>query len=416
MSINISGLIYPKNVRMSVINPVEPQIKLMASDAKANDNFGRSVSLSTDGNTCIIGAAGFNTGGTDAGAAYIFTKSGNVWTEQQKLLSSDIAAGDMFGYDVCMSGNGNTCAVGAWGDSTAGAYTGAAYIFTRSGNSWVQQQKLMSNDIQSDDNFGSCLTLTPDGNTCIVGANSEDTGGSGSGTVYVFTRSGETWTQQQKIKASDATQGDNFGSSISVSKDGNTFVVGARLEDGVTSDSGSAYIFTKSGDTWTQQSKLLPGVQINAHFGESCDISDDGNTCIVGAPRQSFEATASGTAYVFTRSGETWTLQQRLFVNDPEPGDFLGISCAISSDGNTCIVGARDKNNGGTNAGAAYVFTRSGETWTLLEPLYAYDAEPNDNFGISCTISDDGKTCIVGARFEDTGGGNAGAAYIFTRK
>jgi hypothetical protein len=390
------------------------QTKLMASDAQADDWFGYSCSISSDGNTCIVGAIFEDTGGTNVGAAYIFTRSGTTWIEQQKLMASDAQASDQFGYSCSISSDGNTCVVGAVYEDTGGTNAGAVYIFTRSGSTWTEQQKLMASDAEANDWFGQSCSISGDGNTCVVGTVLEDTGSTDAGAAYIFTRSGSTWTQQAKLMASDASASDNFGQSCSISSDGNTCIVGAAYEDTGGTDAGASYIFTRSGSTWTQQAKLMASdAQANDLFGYSCSISGDGNACVVGARYEDTNGDNAGAAYIFTKSGSTWTQHAKLMASDGQADDWFGYSCSISSDGNTCIVGARYEVTNGDNAGAVYVFTRSGSTWTQQQKLMASDAEANDWFGYSCSISSDGNTCVVGARFEDTGGTDAGAVYIF---
>ena len=390
------------------------QAKIQASDKEANDQFGNSVSISSDGSTAIVGANREDTGGSNAGAAYIFTRSGSTWTQQQKIQSSDKAAGDQFGISVAISGDGSTAIVGAQGEDTGGSQAGAAYIFTRSGSTWTQQQKIQASDKEANDVFGVSVSISNDGNTAIVGAYLEDTGAAEAGAAYVFTRSGSTWTEQQKIQASDKEANDIFGQSVSISGDGNTAIVGAYLEDTGALNAGAAYIFTRSGSTWTEQQKIQASdKEVSDQFGFSVSISSDGNTAIVGAFSEDTGGADAGAAYIFTRSGSTWTEQQKIQASDKETSDSFGYSVSISSDGNTAIVGSSNEDTGGLDAGAAYIFTRSGSTWTEQQKIQSSDIEAGDRFGWSVSISGDGSTAIVGADLEDTGGSNAGAAYIF---
>jgi hypothetical protein len=389
------------------------QQKIQASDIQAGDYFGWSVSISEDGNTAIVGARYEDTGGEWAGAAYIFTRSGTSWSEQQKIQASDKQGGDFFGNSVAISDDGNTAIVGAQFEDTGGANAGAAYIFTRSGTSWSEQQKIQASDKQASDQFGDSIAISGDGNTAIVGATREATGGSYIGAAYIFTRSGTTWTQQQKIQASDKQVGDFFGASVSISSDGNTAIVGAMYEDTGDFDAGAAYIFTRSGTTWTQQQKIQASdKQKNDSFGASVSISSDGNTAIVGASKEDTGYFDAGAAYIFTRSGTTWTQQQKIQASDKQGIDYFGISVSISEDGNTVIVGAQLEDTGGNNAGAAYIFTRSGTSWSEQQKIQASDKQGGDDFGNSVAISGDGNTVITGARYENAEGDWAGAAYI----
>ena len=386
-------------------------VKIQSSDIQDNDNFGYSVSISGDGNTALVGVPREDTGAEGAGTAYTFTRSGTTWTQQAKFQASDRQLYDNFGTSVSISSDGNTAIVGAESEDTGGNGAGAAYIFTRSGTTWTQQAKIQSSDIQGGDYFGRSDSISGDGNTALVGAYGEDTGGSVAGAAYIFTRSGTTWTQQAKIMASDKQSNDQFGYSVAISSDGNTAIVGAWREDTGGADAGAAYIFTRSGTTWTQRARIQVLYRQGGDlFGTSVSISSDGNTAIVGAYGND---NGAGAAYIFTRSGTTWTQQAKIVASDKQPSDFFGWSVSISGDGNTALVGAYYGDAGVTNTGAAYIFTRSGTTWTQQQKIQASDADAYDVFGTSVSISSDGNTAIVGASYqEDTGGTDAGAAYI----
>jgi hypothetical protein len=376
------------------------QAKIQASDIQAGDKFGQPVAISEDGNTAIVGANLEDTGGASAGAAYIFTRSGTTWSQQKKIQASDIQEYDFFGERVAISGDGNTAIVGVYGEDTGGGNAGAAYIFTRSGTTWSEQQKIQALDKEANDYFGWSIAISDDGNTAIVGAYREATGGSYTGAAYIFTRSGTTWTQQQKIQPTQA--GDRFGYSVTISGDGDTTIVGAPwFEDTGGTDAGAAYIFTRSGTTWSEQQKIQASdEQAYDYFGWSVAISGDGNTAIVGAHKEDTGGTDAGAAYIFTWSGTTWTQQQKI---QPTQAVFeFGYSVAISDDGNTAIVGYGA-------SGAAYIFTRSGTSWSEQQKI----TESGVLFGLSVAISGDGNTTIVGASGDDTDATDAGAAYIY---
>ena len=379
------------------------QAKILASDAEADDNFGNSVAIS--GDTVIVGAPFEDTGGTSTGAAYIFTRSGATWTEQAKIQASDAEASDTFGREVAISGD--TVIVGARLEDTGGSAAGAAYIFTRSGTTWTEQAKIQASDASASDAFGWSVAI--DGDTAIVGAATEDTSPhNAQGAAYIFTRSGTTWTEQAKILASDRGTSDQFGISVGIS--GDTVVVGAFQEDTGATNAGAAYIFTREGTTWTEQAMVQASdAQSNDDFGISVGIS--GDTVIVGA---NGEDSSAGAAYIFTRSGTAWTQQAKIVASDKEDGDWFGLTVAISGD--SVIVGARLEDTGvdgayGSATGSAYIFTRDGTTWTEQAKIQASDKATSMGFGNYVAI--DGYTAIVGAFDENTGGSDAGAAYIF---
>jgi len=389
------------------------QAKIQASDKLAGDLFGVDVSISGDGTTAILGAWGVDTGGSSAGAAYIFTKSGSTWTQQAKIQASDKEANDRFGYQVSISNDGNTAIISAYLEDTGGSTVGAVYIFTRSGSTWTQQAKIQASDKQANDRFGTSVSIADDGNTAIVGAGNEDTSASNAGAVYIFTRSGSTWTQQAKIQASDPQAEDKFGNSSFISGDGDTVIVGAEGEDTGGTSAGAAYIFTRSGSTWTQQAKIQSDdIQASDIFGWSVSISGDGNTAIVGARAEDTTADNAGAAYIFTRSGSTWSQQAKIQASDAQYQDYFGYDVSITGDGDTAIIGAYLEDTGGSAAGAAYIFTRSGSTWSQQAKIQASDKQSGDRFGLPVSIADEG-SAIVGSYLEDTGGSNAGSAYIF---
>jgi len=390
------------------------QAKVQASDKLPGDLFGVDVSISGDGTTAIFGAWGEDTGGSRAGAAYIFTKSGSTWTQQAKIQASDKLPDDRFGYQVSISKNGDTAIISAYLEDTGGSQTGAVYIFTRSGSTWSQQAKIQASDKETIDRFGTSASIADDGNTLIAGSPNEDTGGSNAGAVYIFTRSGSTWTQQAKIQASDKQAEDKFGTASFISGDGDTVIVGAEGEDTGGTSAGAAYIFTRSGSTWTQQAKIQSDdIQASDSFGWSVSISGDGNTAIAGARFVTISGQSyAGAAYIFTRSGSTWAQQAKLQASDFQYQDYFGYDVSITGDGNTAIVSAFLEDTGGSAAGSAYIFTRSGSTWTQQAKIQASDKQAGDRFGTSISIADEG-SALVGAYLEDTGGSNAGSAYIF---
>jgi len=380
---------------------------LSASDKSASAEFGWAVSVS--GDTAIVGADYETSGGfTYAGKAYIFTRSGTTWTEQQILTASDKSAFAYFGISVSVSGD--TAIVGAYLADPGGTNNaGAAYVFTRSGSTWTQQQILSASDKSVDARFGNPVSVS--GDTAIVGATFADPGGTtNAGQAYVFTRSGSAWTQEAILSASDKSASANFGRSISI--DGETAIVGASAADpGGTSNAGAAYVFTRSGSTWTERQILSASDKsASAFFGRSVCI--DGETAIVGASAADPGGTSNaGAAYVFTRSGSTWTEQQILSASDKSASASFGVS--VSIDGETAIVGASAADPGGTsNAGAAYIFTRAGSAWTEKQILSASDKSASASFGQSVSVS--GDSAIVGAPYADAGGvSEAGQAYIY---
>jgi hypothetical protein len=382
--------------------------KLTASDGGASDNFGYSVGVS--GDTAVAGSRLDDTpAGTDAGSAYVFVLSGALWTQQAKLTASDAAASDQFGYSVAVSGD--TAVVGTPLDSVpAGGQAGSAYVFVRSGTVWTQQAKLTASDGAFGDQFGWAVAVS--GDTAVVGARFDDTqAGTGAGSAYAFVRSAGVWTQQAKLSAPDGAF-DEFGYSVAVY--GNTAVVGARFDDTLAgTDAGSAYAFVRSGTVWTQQAKLTASdAAASDQFGYSVAVY--GNAAVVGAPNgDSAGETDAGSAYGFVRSGGVWTEQTKLVASDGAFGDDFGLSVALY--GSIAAVGAAlDDTPAGIDAGSAYVFVRSGGVWSERADVTASDGAANDRFGWSVALGL--STGVVGAPFDDTpAGSDAGSAHVFWR-
>ena len=482
LQVDDAGAHYPLT-----IDPVVQQAYLKASNSgvsSSNDFFGLSVAVS--GDTVVVGAyledssaTGVNgnqadNSAIDSGAAYVFVRSGGVWSQQAYLKASNTGAFDNFGWSVAISGD--TVVVGAFGeasnatgvngnqaDNSAGE-SGAAYVFVRSGGAWSQQAYLKASNTEAGDYFGRSVAVS--GDTVVVGAlfeDSEATGVNGnqldnsalqSGAAYVFVRTGIVWSQQAYCKASNTGSADVFGTSVAVS--GDTVVVGAVSEksnatgvngnqaDNSAADSGAAYAFVRSGGVWSQQAYLkASNTGAFDNFGWSVAVS--GNTVVVGAHGEDSNATGvngnqannsssfSGAAYVFVRTGASWSQPAYLKASNTGSSDQFGRSVAVSGD--TVVVGANGEDssatgvngnqasNGASESGAAYVFVRSGSDWSQQAYLKASNPGDFDYFGYSVAVS--GDTVVVGASREDSNATgvngnqadnssiNAGAAYTF---
>ena len=295
------------------------------------------------------------------------------WNEEQKILPSVARGMSALGCYVSLSGD--TALIGAYYDNEK---KGSAYVFTRTGTAWTQQGKLLASDGTQGDQFGYSVSV--DGDTALIGARGDD---DNSGSVYVFTRTGTTWTQQAKlITASDG--GANFGSSVSL--DGNTALISASFEN---KNQGSAYVFIRTGTTWTQEAKLRAsdGASMD-FFGWSVSLSRD--TALIGA---------GYGVYVFTRTGANWTQQAKLLTSEIDGYSNL----YISLDDNTALIG--------TSEGLAYVLTRTGTTWALQQQLLASDS----SLRFGCSVSLSGDTALIGALAANGNEDGSGASYVFIR-
>lgn len=437
------------------------QAYIKASNIEAGDGFS-TLSLSANGNTLAVGAyqedssatginpasdsgAGtgeFDNSAADAGAAYVFSRTDSTWTQQAYIKASNTKAGDHFGYDVYLSDDGSTLAVGADGEDSAA--TGI------DGN-------------QTDDCGASELNCALD-----------------SGAVYVFSYDGSVWAQQAYIKASNTGAGDFFGGqTVSLSENGNTLAVGAPMEDSVATgistdgtgegddsvtDAGAVYIFGRTGSIWAQQAYVkASNTGTFDLFGFDVSLSANGNTLAVGAygeassamgistdgTGESSDAAAStGAAYLFSYDGSNWTQQAYVKASNAGLGDEFGYSLRLSADGNTLAVGARyedsqargvstdgtgESDNSAIDAGAAYVFSYNGSIWSQQAYIKASNTQPPagwggggyETFGFSVTLSGDGSALAIGAFMEDSGatgiggdqadlsGTNSGAVYLY---
>jgi hypothetical protein len=371
--------------------------EVVAADGASGDACGWSVA--TSGDTAFVGAPSDDDTGTDAGSVYVFSRSGGVWTERQKLTSPDVAANGRFGWSVALSGD--TALVGApFDDDGSAAASGRAYLFARTDGVWTQQQRLMASDGAADDRFGWSVALS--GDRAIVGAPLDDDHGDSSGTAYAFALADGVWTEQQVITADDAAEADGFG--ISVALDAETAIVGADHDDLV----GSAYVFVISDGTWTQQQKLAdPDGLESGYFGHSVAVS--GNTALVGAPGEGTSAVDPGRACVFVRSGGDWTLQQTLAASDSSPDDRFGDSVALRGD--MALVGAPLNDAAANDAGSAYLFARSGDTWTQRQQFTPSAGSEGDSHGSCVALSQD--VALVGAAFDDLCDTDAGSATFW---
>ena len=398
--------------------PTEQSAKLIPADGDSGDNFGISVGVSGDGSTAIIGAIrDEDSNGVEVGSAYVFSRPGGGW--QIKLAATDGDNVDRFGSSVGVSDDGTTAIIGAdFDEDPNGTGAGSAYLFRRGDGSWQERAKLAASDGDSDDNFGDSVGISGDGNTVVVGASQdEDPNGTGAGSAYVFRRINGSWQERAKLAASDGDSDDNFGSSISISGDGNTVVIGADFgRDIDAGEVGSVYVFTQAGGNWQQQAKLAASDGDNGdRFGSSVDVSSDGTTAIIGADfDEDPNGRAAGSTYAFTRMSGGWQEQAKLAAGDGNSGDRFGSSVGVSNDGNTAVIGAfGDENPNGRAAGSAYVFTRGSGSWEEQAKLTADDGDRNDLFS-EVGVSGDGSTAIIGAAFdEDPNGRVAGSAYVF---
>lgn len=374
--------------------------------------------IGEDSNSNIIDGSETDNSTPSAGAVYVFSRSGSTWSQQAYVKASNSDPDDDFGRSVSLSADGNTLVVGAIGeesdangiggdqsDNSIAADAGAVYVYSRSGSTWSQQAYIKASNSGLTQNFGFAVSLSGDASTLAVGAfgeksgadgidgNQADTSASFSGAVYIFAFSGGVWSQEAYVKASNSEDSDRFGRSVSLSDDGNTLAAGANNErsadDGINGNqadnsalsAGAVYVFSRSGTTWSQQAYVkASNSEASDQFGRSVSLSGNGNTLAVGAIGEASAAdgiggdesdntgTDTGATYVFSRSGSTWSQQAYVKASNSEGGDRFGLYVSLNSDGSLLAVGANveasnadgidgdQSNNLASDAGAVYIY------------------------------------------------------------
>jgi hypothetical protein len=359
-----------------------------SNDGVADQHFGVSISIS--GDYAVIGAYLDNIGAnTHQGSAYIFIKSGSGWVEQAKLVAADGAIDDFFGISVAISGD--YVIVGSSNDATGSILGhGSAYIFIRNGVSWTQQAKLVASDGAAFDYFGTSVDI--ENEYAIIGAQGDDIGSNVTqGSAYIYLRSGTAWSFQSKLTAIDGAADDNFGNSVSIS--GASVLIGANTDNiGSNTDQGSAYVFTRTGSTWTQQAKVLASDgDVQHRFGSA--VSIEGDYAVVGSPNEGYSPTqAKGSAYIYFRTGSTWSQQAKVTPTNPSSLEYFGTAVCIS--GEKVIIGAyADESfpscDDPVRIGLAYIYQKQNNIWTLYSTVEDPLGEDMEGFGVSVFIKGD---------------------------
>jgi hypothetical protein len=317
--------------------------QLTASDEAADALFGHAVALH-DG-VALVGARGASSG---AGAAYVFRQqSDGSWAEEAKLVAADAQPGDWLGSRVAIEGE--VAAAAALHADAPGADSGAVYVFRDTGSGWLQEQRLTGLDTAAGDQFGKGLALS--GGRILVGAYGDDDAGADSGSAYVFRNDGGTWTQEAKLTASDAAANALFGNEVAL--DGDVAVVAARGANGV----GAVYVFRRSGTTWSQEAKLSASTPFSgAELGSAVDIV--GDRILVGVPLDDSGASDAGAAYLFEFDGAAWIETAKYTLPEAAPGDHLGSAVALS--GGYAMVGAEWADDPELDSGELWAFPLPG--------------------------------------------------------
>ncbi|WP_028980692.1 hypothetical protein [Sporocytophaga myxococcoides] len=383
----------------------------IVKDGSAIDFFGSSVSLSNNGSTALVGAHGFIVNGKpDTGKALVYVRENGKWVLQAELIADDPEMNARFGMTVSLSSDGNTAIVGApYKKNDTIENAGKVYIFSRTGSLWSKQAEFISGEATQSSVYGWSVSMAGDGKTAIVGAKRV----SSKGKVYIYTRSGNTWTKQGDIMGE--SNGDSFGESVCLTSDGNTAMIGAYYKSQQFSQQGVVYVYSRTGSVWSQITKFS-ATDKNSYdrFGTFVDISGDGNTAVIAASGKEIDQIKfRGKIYVFGKSGNTWTEQASFIDSSGLVYDNMG-RCVISDDGNIILFGNGERKLGGTARGKVFVYVRQGASWSKLDEIYSSEPVDYDRFGSSLAISGDGKVSLIASPTRRTGiSSPMGKVYFF---
>ncbi|HET6867002.1 MAG TPA: IPT/TIG domain-containing protein, partial [Solirubrobacteraceae bacterium] len=370
--------------------------KLVASNESGGGEFGTSVVLASDGNTALIGAPNDSSG---TGATWVFVRSGGVWTQQSKLVGTNAIGSNVEqGGAVALSADGNTALIGGVGDNGG---VGAAWVFVRSNGVWTQQTKIVEPSATLNAQVGYSVALSSDGNTALIGARDDN---NEAGAAWVFVRANGTWSQQGgALVPSDAANPAVVGAAVALSSDGNTAVLGG---PGDNNGVGATWAFVRANGSWTQQGKKLVGsgsvATDGVEQGHAVALSSDGNTALIGAPDDNAFA---GASWVFVRSNGSWSQQGNKLVGSGATSMQQGSGVALTGDGNTALIGEI------SGVGGAWLFGRSNATWSQQGGLLSGSgASGSSAQGWSVALSSDGSTALIGGPHDNS---LVGAAWPF---
>ncbi|QDU65136.1 FG-GAP repeat protein [Engelhardtia mirabilis] len=370
-----------------------------SADMTPEDAFGSSVAL--QGGRALIAARGDDDAGESSGAAYAFAWTPDGWIQEAKLLPDDLDFEDRFGTSLAL--DGDTAIVTSLRDDDAGSKSGGAYVFDRAGGAWTQTAKLVPADLQAGDEFGTKVEL--DGTTAVIGAWHSDAMGADSGAAYVYQRAVDgSWVEVAKLVAPDGGPGDLFGWGLDIQ--GSTIAVSAVTSDANGSDSGAVYLFEEGPTGWEFRQKLAPASTVAGdRFGGDLALDDD--TLLVGAHGK---FASRGAAYAFRRDeGGLWHEVGQLFAADGHPGDNFGLGLDVEQG--RAVIGAEYSDFAGSNSGSAYVFELSPSGWVETSHFAAPDLGPGDQLGY--WVDMDANHVVVGSRTSDLFMFEGGAAYLF---
>ena len=376
---------------------------------EAQEYSGRSISMSSDGNTLAVGAP-YNDGtATNSGHVRIYEWSGAVWTQKGADIDGEAAA-DISGWSISMSSDGNTIAIGAEENDGSATSSGHVRIYEWSGTAWAQKGTDIDGEAAYDFSSRS-ISMSADGNTLAIGAPGNDETGLFAGHVRIYEWSGTAWSQKG-IDIDGEAANDQSGHSVSMSSDGNTLAIGAIYNDGAATNAGHVRVYEWSGTAWIHKGSDINGEATNDQGGHSVSMSSDGNTLAIGAPYNGGGGTQAGHVRVYEWSGTAWT-QKGADINGEAAGDQSGYAVSMSSDGSTVLIGAPYSDETATDAGHVRVYKWSGTAW--IQKGIDIDGEAiDDQSGYSVAISSDGHGVAIGAIYNDGTGIWAGHVRVYS--
>ncbi len=403
------------------------EVVLTPSGIGNGDRFGYDhFGLSTDGTYLVVGAAQEDTTNSNQGKAWVFKYGGSSWSEEATLFppASDHKASLNFGTHADISGDGSVAIISAL---NYGSYTGAVYVYTRSGTTWTYRTRLSASDAANYDAFGGegqgqGIGISKDGTYIIVGAHQDDDGGSNRGSAYVFTGSGASWSQQQKL-APSYTSGNSiaFGNAVVINNDGTYCAVAAKNmnKNGTSTNTGVVFIYTRSGSTWTEQAYVSPSDGVASdNFGWHISMNGAGDRLLVYSRYDDDGGASTGSIYVYTRSGSTWTQAAKVTKTSPSAYDYWG-KVSLNETGDVFVTSGDTTSNSVAGSGKLYVYKDNssgtdGTSWSLVRTLTTAISETfglGNDYG-TVKISRDTST-IVNTAGKAPNGTDQGRAYVF---
>jgi hypothetical protein len=393
---NENALFQIENKNSELLKSAIQEAKLLPTpDGVGGEGSFFGKSVSIYNNIALVGSPE----ASNHGAVYVFEYDGVAWNEIQTLIPENISKDDYFGHAVSIFEN--KAVIGAYGDDENGNRSGSAYVYELKNGNWIQTAKLVASDGTEYDYFGRSVSIY--GNYAIVGADRNDTLNENTGAVYTFEFINGAWTQQSKIISTLGEYDGYFGASVYL--EGNRAIIGAYGEN---ENSGSVYIFELNGNNWNQTAKINPKiVNVNARFGSSVSLS--GDRLLIGAYFDNHQGINSGSAYVFDLIDGNWIQNAILYPGDGANNDFFGASLSLSN--NRAIIGSYHNNNNGINSGSAYIFDLNNGNWEQTQKINNTLGSSGDYFGSTVSIS--GNRIIIGSSGEDDNGIDSGTSYIY---